>query len=241
MATISVSLPTDGTTADTSDYNTPITTIVNEINGNLDNANIKSGAAIATSKLADDAGITTAKIAADAVTATKIDWASTGADGGIWWEELGRATLSSAGDTISVSSIPARKYLKIFAHGLDTGGTITMTMRFNNDSGSNYAFRRITNAADAVSVSQTSLTIAPDTVALDQFATVEIVNLASAPKMIISQNMSEGVSGAGTAPAVRSTLGKWQNTTDQITRVDVVNSGAGDFAIGSEVVVLGHN
>lgn len=54
MATISVTLPTDGTTADVADVNTPITTIVNEINGNLDNANIKSAAAISGSKLADN-------------------------------------------------------------------------------------------------------------------------------------------------------------------------------------------
>lgn len=40
MGTISVSLPSDGTTADVSDYNTPINTIVTAINGNLDNANI---------------------------------------------------------------------------------------------------------------------------------------------------------------------------------------------------------
>ena len=53
MATISVSLPADGESIDASDYNTPLTTIVNEINGNLDNANIKSAAAIAGSKLAD--------------------------------------------------------------------------------------------------------------------------------------------------------------------------------------------
>jgi hypothetical protein len=53
LGTISVTLPTDGTTADVADYNTPITTIVNEINGNIDNANIKSGAAISGSKLAD--------------------------------------------------------------------------------------------------------------------------------------------------------------------------------------------
>lgn len=61
MGTVSVSFPADGTTIDVADYNNPITTIVNEINGNLDNANIKTGAAIATSKLADDAGITPAK------------------------------------------------------------------------------------------------------------------------------------------------------------------------------------
>jgi hypothetical protein len=54
LGTVTVSLPSDGTTADVADYNTPITTIVNEINGNLDNDNIKSAAAIAGSKLADN-------------------------------------------------------------------------------------------------------------------------------------------------------------------------------------------
>jgi hypothetical protein len=53
MATINVSLPSDGQTIDASDYNTPITTIVNEFNGNIDNANIKSAAAISGSKIAD--------------------------------------------------------------------------------------------------------------------------------------------------------------------------------------------
>lgn len=66
MATISVSLPSDGSTADVADYNTPITTIVNEINGNLDNANIKTGAAIATAKLATDAGIVKGMLGTDA-------------------------------------------------------------------------------------------------------------------------------------------------------------------------------
>jgi|ERR1044071_4626391 hypothetical protein len=57
MGIISVSLPTDGTTADDADVNTPLTTIVNEFNGNIDNANIKSGAAIAGSKIASDGGL----------------------------------------------------------------------------------------------------------------------------------------------------------------------------------------
>jgi hypothetical protein len=42
MGTISVTLPQDGTTADVADYNTPITTIVTAINGNLDSSNISS-------------------------------------------------------------------------------------------------------------------------------------------------------------------------------------------------------
>lgn len=62
MGIISVSLPSDGQTADAADVNTPINTIVNEFNGNIDNANIKSAAAIATSKIAADGGLTRASL-----------------------------------------------------------------------------------------------------------------------------------------------------------------------------------
>lgn len=43
MGVISVSLPSDGTNADVADYNTPINTIVNAINGNLDATNLAAG------------------------------------------------------------------------------------------------------------------------------------------------------------------------------------------------------
>jgi hypothetical protein len=68
MGVISVSLPSDGTTADVGDYNTPIQTIVNAINGNLDNANIAAAAAIDGSKLAN-ASVTPTKLATGAAAA----------------------------------------------------------------------------------------------------------------------------------------------------------------------------
>lgn len=95
MSTISVSLPSDGTTADVSDYNTPITTIVNEINGGLNNSNIAAGAAISTSKIADDAGIGTAKLANDAVTLAK-------AEAG-FMKRLGTNTKTSTGTLLTTS------------------------------------------------------------------------------------------------------------------------------------------
>ncbi len=68
MGTISVSLPADGTTAEVADYNTPITTIVNEFNGNIDNSNLAAAAAIAGSKIADGA-ITPNKLSTGATVA----------------------------------------------------------------------------------------------------------------------------------------------------------------------------
>jgi len=52
MGIVTVSLVADGTTADVADVNTPINTIVTEINGNLDNNNIKAAAGIDPTKLA---------------------------------------------------------------------------------------------------------------------------------------------------------------------------------------------
>lgn len=239
MANISVTLPTDGTTADVTDYNTPITTVVNEINGNLDNTNIKTGAAIATSKLADDAGITAAKIAADAVTAEKIDWASTGANGGIWWEELGRTTLGSAGDTITVSSLPSRKYLLVLVDVINSG-SINMQLRLNGDSGNNYAYRTSLNGgADGTATSQSEgQLVGSNSDSMTAF--IHITNVATKRKMAIGHTVG-GVDSAGTAPHRAESQVKWNNTTDSISSVSIVNTSTGDYAIGSEVVVLGHN
>lgn len=49
MGTISVSLPSDGETIDAADYNTPINTIVSEINGSLDSDNIATGGVVPNS------------------------------------------------------------------------------------------------------------------------------------------------------------------------------------------------
>lgn len=72
MALINITTPSDGETADASDVATPLNTIVSEFNGNIDNANIKTGAAIATSKLATDAGIVTGMLADGTVTSSKL-------------------------------------------------------------------------------------------------------------------------------------------------------------------------
>lgn len=55
MGTISVSLPSDGQTIDAADYNTPINTIVSEINGSLDSNNIAEGGVVPNS-LVDGTG-----------------------------------------------------------------------------------------------------------------------------------------------------------------------------------------
>ncbi len=188
--------------------------------------------------LATGAGFDPNSIGAD-----QIDYAGTG-EGGIWWEEIGRTTLSGAGDTISVTGLASRKYLLILTHCIATGGTARAVLTFNGDTGANYAVRASENgAADSTAASQTGVNIGVAAAnALPNFSIIEVVNVASREKIINAQGINEAATGVGTAPSRRECVAKWANTTDAINRVDLVNaSGTGDFAIGSEVVILGHN
>lgn len=238
MGQVNVSLPSDGSTADVSDYNTPITTIVDEINGNLDNSNISASAAIAGSKLASGA-VDTTQLADEAVTAAKVDFGGSGT--GIWWEEIGRTTLGTAGDTLSVT-FPARRFLSVYINTIATGGTILQLLTFNSDGGTNYA--RIVSDDFAAKSDQTSnagTILTGAAVAENQFTTMEIENTASQNKMWEWISNLRSTAGAGTAPKRRQGTGKWANTSDQITTITITNTGTGDFAIGSEIVVLGHD
>jgi len=199
------------------------------------------GLLIKDGKLATNNSVVTSNYTDDSVTASKIDWAAIGAGSGIWGEELGRTTLGSAGDTISVTSIAARKYLCVLFFYVNTG-SLTPILRFNNDSGATYANRYSLNgAADTTAVSQTSLVAGTGGISSPQIGVFNIVNVLAQEKLLTGQVDYQNTAGAGTTPGRLEVTGKWANTAAQINRIDVINTGAGDFAIGSEVVVVGHN
>ena len=206
--------------------------------GAVDGPTVLADNAVTTAKITDS-NVTTAKIADDAVTAAKIDWATTGANGGIWWEELGRHAVSS-GDTLSVTGLPIRKYLMIKAVGIPSG-SINFRLRFNNDSGANYSTRySINNGVDTGDLSS-SHGLVSDTGAFPIDATYEILNIAGQVKMLKGAAIRSTNTSSGTSPERMDIYTKWVNTTDAITRIDLLNLSTGDFAAGSELIVLGHN
>lgn len=171
-----------------------------------------------------------------------IDWADTGSgdNGGIWWEELGRTTLGSAGDTLSVASFADRKYLKLLI-SLIPSGAMNLALRFNSDSGTNYSYRyEGNNAATATAVSATQGLIEVSTGAFNINSVVDIVNRAGYAKSAIANSMTFS-DLASAAPASSIVWNKWANTSVAITTVALVNVGAGDIGIGSELIILGHN
>lgn len=193
------------------------------------------------SGIADDK-ILTRHILEDNITAPLIDWASTGADAGIWWEELGRDAVSS-GTTMEITSFTARKYLQIKI--VDTGSAANGTdLIFNNDTGSNYATARtLEGGAFSSAVSQASIEVMGNYKGM-QMSLLDVVNYSSQEKIVsatwISGPRSGTVNSAAQIPTHGEYASKWVNTSAQITRVKVTRRG-GAYAAGSEIVVLGHD
>ena len=147
------------------------------------------------------------------------------------------AKEAATSDTITVSDLTAKKHLMIQAK-LIASGSIEAAIRFNNDSGNNYSTRYSVNGSESSGTSKNSI----DTnlsAGGNEFVTYDIINEASKEKLVISELNDSNTAGAGTAPNRAEVVGKWANTSNAITRVDLVNVGTGDFAEGSEVTVYG--
>lgn len=160
-----------------------------------------------------------------------------------WFREIARTTLGTAGDTITVSSIPARKYLKIILLLIPTGGTIGGTYRFNGDSGSNYAFVYSQDGAgDTGSFSQTFLPFDTSAAAAVTYVgELSVINVTAQEKQVSGFTYHSGAASAAAVGNRRDWHNKWANTAAQISSVVFSNTGTGDFAIGSEVIILGHD
>lgn len=161
------------------------------------------------------------------------------------WPELARTELGADATSISVTGIAARKHLMIVADLTITTSTVEIGITFNNDTGNNYNTRRSNNGgADATTLTAASLQ--PRGSGTSNTEHVFMVgyiynNSASTYKSIISDMIvDKAATGAGFAPDRTEFVGRWDDTSAQITRVDLVRvSGTGNYASGSRLIVYG--
>lgn len=157
------------------------------------------------------------------------------------WKEVGRTILGSSGDTISVTGIPDKMYYMMLGSYLPSGNFRT-TYRINNDSGSNYALRKSEDGgAENVTTSITDMTVGNEDTDTAYFDVSYLYNLSANEKLMINNNMRTGGGGAGSVPKRVEAVAKWDNTSSVINRIDAINDQGGDFASGSECVVLGYD
>lgn len=157
------------------------------------------------------------------------------------WSKNGTpSTLSGTSDTITISDLIAKKFGVILLHYISSG-TCNSQMRFNGDSTNEYSNRQSDdNAADGTQTSTTGLTDAGTPVA-DYFSVNYLCDISGEEKLIIQFQIDPTATGAGTAPSRREQVSKHVPSESTITSVSVVNDGAGDFAVGSNLIIIGSN
>ena len=154
-----------------------------------------------------------------------------------FFEELASVTASGSSTNLSSGTITAKKYLWIQAqYSKSSNGTLTTT--FNNDTGSNYSFRKSTNGgSDSTFTSQASIAEGYSQSQI-AFLNMFIINNTSNEKLVMAHTVLADGTGAGTAPTRIEYVGKWANTSNQITEIDLDSSG-GNFDNHSMIKVWG--
>ena len=153
------------------------------------------------------------------------------------WKELGRTTLSSTSSDITVSSFTAKDNLMVLIYAQDGS---QMGYRVNSDTGNNYHIKRSMDGASDSTLQSTKAQVHAQG-AKKEFNVSSWINIANQEKLFISNTVSQNTAGAGNAPSRNEIVGKWANTSDQITTFTLHNAGSTGFSSGSEVVVLGCN
>jgi hypothetical protein len=152
--------------------------------------------------------------------------------------------VSFGSDTIT-GNFAAKDNLMVLTHALDNDNTIIPSYQFNGDTGNSYAFRYcIDGGSDGTATSSNGVNKIQwqnDGSAQECFGVGIISNLQGKEKLVLQHMASDGGAGAGNDPQREENVGKWANTSEQITNINVMNTQSGDFTTGSEVVVLGYD
>ena len=154
------------------------------------------------------------------------------------WGKAGSTTLSSAGDTLTVSGMTANKSYQYLFHA-PQNGTYNTIINFDNDSGTKYAERQSANGgADGTNVSQADFNTGDGTDS-DGFHVGYICDISGEETLILDWWNRANTAGAGNAPYRGENVGKFTGTT-QFTRIDFDNSSGGSgFATDSNLSVIG--
>jgi len=155
------------------------------------------------------------------------------------WGKAGSDTLTGTGDLMTITDLPANLSNFFISHTLASGQTEPL-ITFNNDTGSNYAYRYSGNGgADGTSTSVGYLINYWNGDVDSRFNVGHMINIPAEEKLYTGWLLENVTAGAGNAPERVENVGKWANTSNQFDNIGETNGGAGDYDTGSNITALG--
>ena len=155
------------------------------------------------------------------------------------WKRLVSTSADGNSTTLTTSAFTAKDNLHviIYARSAVAGN---YQVRFNSDSGSNYATRRsYDGGSDSALTSQTKIISYSATSALSSHITMDIYNEAAKEKLVIGKSVENSTTGVNTAPNRVEIAAKWANTSDQITTITVLTNSGSNLTSDSFITVYG--
>lgn len=157
------------------------------------------------------------------------------------WEAIEEITLESAAASVTFNTgLSGYQFFRVMVMTSRSGGTHNVQYRFNGDSGSTYAYQRVSATSTTVSgvrgTSQTDLTLNPAmSTASNEWGLFSML-IAKPAAGLKAQVVTAG--GNDAAPELSLTGAEWANTSDALTSITLFPS-SGDFAAGSSFLLEG--
>ena len=147
-------------------------------------------------------------------------------------------TLSSAGDTLSITDLTAKKFNQIISHMI-ASGSLTTNLNIENDSSGKHAYRiSLADGTDATATNSNQVQITGASVG-DDFVIGYMSNISGEEKLAIMFTAETNTAGTTTAPYRTESAVKYAVTSGQVTRIDLENShGSGNYDTNSNLTVL---
>ena len=149
-------------------------------------------------------------------------------------------TLTSAGDTLTISDLTTTKFNQFMSHVISSS-TIDIDITFDNNTATDYARRQSYNGgSDSTNTSQSNIQYS-NNVTDTEFMIMYGVNINSEEKLFIMFQNRSNTAGAGNAPNRYEMVAKIDTTTNtgQYTRVDINNTEAGSYDTNSNLSAIG--
>lgn len=154
------------------------------------------------------------------------------------YEPIATTTLSSATSNISFTSIPASYTdLKVVIYYSMASGS-TAALRFNNNTGTNYAYKGLIGSTSVVAYGGTATGIRiPYSTQTNGWASAifDVFNYTSSNYKMVLYTVNQPNTATGETAAG---VGTW-GVADAITRVDLFGNGTVNFNIGTQATIYG--
>ena len=155
------------------------------------------------------------------------------------WKRLAHITSDSASAEVTTGTFTAKENLKVELYYTGTG-TGDAFINFNGDETGNYANRYVRDGgSDGTPDTSQSIGLRlQQGTTTPQFSVINIKNILNKEKLVIGHTITQGSSTSSNAPTRQEFVGKWVNTSAQITEI-TLDRASDNFASGSSITVWG--